>query len=381
MRPAPHLNAMQPAARVASLRPSPIRQLSEGAPADAIPLGLGEPTWALPEPGRRALAAFSGTCTYGPTAGLPELRRAVAAYHRADVEEVLITSGSEEALFALLQAWVEPGAKVLMSDPGFVAYESLTTLAGGEVRTYPLDAGRRFRLDADALIARLDEPGLRVVILNHPCNPTGGGATLEALRRVAEACEARGLLLISDEVYRDLHFGAPQPSLRDVSAAGVITSSVSKGWGAPGLRVGWMVGDPKWLAPARTVHAFAVTTAAHPAQVAARALIEASGEVLPAARREVALRFEALAEAMKEHFHQEIAPPDGAFYHWLPLPASAHADPMAFALRLRDEARVVLVPGIIFGEGGRGHARLSFAASPEQIREGVRRLAPFWRMP
>jgi aspartate/methionine/tyrosine aminotransferase len=370
---------MKPASRVASLRPSPIRQLSEGAPAGAIPLGLGEPTWDLPAPARRALAALEGPCPYGPNAGLPELRRAVAAYHRVPEGDVLITSGSEEALFALLQAWIEPGAKVLVPDPGFVAYEKLTILAGGEVRTYPLDAADRFRLDAEALIAKLDEPGLRAVILNHPSNPTGGGASLDALRRVAEACEARDLLLISDEVYKDLHFGAPNPSLRDVTSTGVVTSSVSKGWGGPGLRVGWMVGDERWIAPARTVHAFAVTAASQPSQLAALALLDHSTEILEAARREVGLRFEALAQAMREHFHQDLAPPDGAFYHWLPLPVSVHADPLAFALRLRDEARVVLVPGLVFGEGGRGFARLSFAASPDQIREGVRRLAPFWR--
>lgn len=367
---------IRPATRLSALKPSPIRALSEGAPADAIPLGLGEPTWPLPEPGRRALAAFEGVCAYGPTAGLPELRAAIAAYHRAAAEEVLVTTGSEEALYALLQAWVEPGDRVLMSDPGFVAYRSIATLAGAETITYPLDVAGR--LDPEALLARLHTPGLKAVILNHPGNPTGGGASREGLRRVAEACEARGLLLISDEVYRDLTLGAPNPSLRDVSTYGVVTSSVSKAWGAPGLRVGWAVGDSRWLTPARTVHAFAVTTAALPSQRAALALIESSDTVLPAARAELRIRWEALAEALATHLGRRPAPPDGAFYHWLPLPATAHADPTAFCLRLRDEGKVVLVPGLVFGEGGRSHARLSFAASPEQLGEGVRRLAPFW---
>ena len=369
---------IRPAARLASLKPSPIRALSEGAAPDAIPLGLGEPTWALPEPARKALAAFEGVCAYGPTVGLPELRKALAAYHDGEPDEVLVTTGSEEALFALLHAWVEPGDKVLMSDPGFVAYRSIATLAGAETITYALDAANRFRLDADAVLAQLDTPGLKAVILNHPCNPTGGGADRDALRRVAEACEARGLLLISDEVYKDLHFGTPNPSLREVSRYGVVTSSVSKGWGGPGLRVGWMVGDPAWIGPARTVHAFAVSTAALPAQRAALALVEASETVLADARRELHARWEALASALKEHLDQEATPPDGAFYHWMALPPSAHADPMAFCLRLRDEAKVVLVPGLVFGEAGRPFARLSFAASPEQLREGVRRLAPFW---
>ncbi len=369
---------IHPARRVAGVKPSAIRILSDGVGPEVIPLGLGEPTWALPEPGRKALAAFEGRCGYGPTPGLPELRAAIAAFHCATPEEVLVTAGSEEALYALIHAWLEPGDALLMSDPGFVAYRSLAELAGAEALTYPLDAANRFRLDPDALIARLDAPNLKAVILNHPCNPTGGGASREALRRVAEACEARGLLLISDEVYRDLHFGTPNPSLRDVSTYGVVTSSMSKAWGGPGLRVGWMVGDAKWIAPARTIHAYAVTTAAMPSQRAALAMLEASDSIFSEARRELSSRFEALAAALKEHRGEVALPPDGAFYHLLPLPQAAHADPMSFCLRLKEEAKVILIPGLVFGEAGRPFARLSFAASPEQIAEGVKRLAPFW---
>ena len=102
-------------------------------------------------------------------------------------------------------------------------------------------------------------------------------------------------------------------------------------------------------------------------------------EVLPQGRREIALRWEALASAWLDHFGETLAPPAGSFYHWLQLPQGR--DPMAFCLRLRDEAKVVLIPGTAFGEGGQGWARLSFAAQPGQIREGVRRLAELWRRP
>lgn len=369
---------MRPPLRQAALRPSPIRIVSDGAPPDAIPLGLGEPTWDLPKPAREALSAFRGSCGYGPTAGLPELRRAIAAYHGATEEEVLVTTGSQGALSALFQAWIEPGDKVLIPDPGFLAYRSVAAFAGADVITYPLAAGDRFRLDAGALIARLDEPGLRIVVLNHPCNPTGGGARAEDLGQVAAACASRDLLLVSDEVYKELHFDRRNPSLRDVGSYGVVLSSVSKAWGGPGLRVGWMVGDPKWLAPARTAHAYAATSAARPSQIAARALLEATTEVVPAARRELRARWEALSDALRTFLGTSAEPPDGSFYYWLALPSSVHGDPLAFCLRLRDEGRVVLVPGIAFGEGGRGYARLSFAAPPEQLREGVKRLAPFF---
>ena len=156
-------------------------------------------------------------------------------------------------------------------------------------------------------------------------------------------------------------------------------SSVSKGWGAPGLRVGWAIGDPAWLTPARVVHGYAVTGTATPAQWAALALLEHSDAILAEARAAIGGRWEALAEALWEHLGQAVTPPDGTFYHFMPLPPSAQADPLAFALRLRDEAKVVVIPGLAFGEGGRGHVRLSFAATPEQLREGVKRLAPYWR--
>ena len=370
---------MNVASRLSLLKPSPIRAITDGTPPGAIPLGLGEPTWDLPEVARKALLRDPGPCPYVPHAGLSELRKAVAAFHGAHVDEVLITTGSQGALFSLFQAWVEPGTKVLVPDPGFVAYPALARMAGAEPVPYPLSKDR-FRLDADALIRVLDAtPEASAVILNLPSNPTGGGGSLTALKRVANACIARGVLLISDEVYRDLHFGTRCPSLRDVTDRGVVTSSVSKGWGAPGLRVGWAVGDPAWLVPARTVHGYAVTGTATPAQWAALALIEHSEAVLAEARAAVQQRWEALAVALREELGQTVTAPDGTFYHFMALPEAAHTDPVAFALKLRDEAKVVLIPGLAFGEGGRGHARLSFAATPDQLREGVRRLAPYWK--
>lgn len=371
---------MDPAPRIGSIGLSPIRLFTQGAPADAIPMGLGEPTWDLPEPARRALARTSGPCDYGPNAGLLELRQALATWYGADLEEVLVTSGSEGALFSLLMAWLGPGDEVLIPDPGFTAYPFLARIAQAEAVPYPLSSAQRFRLDAQAFLACLEaHPRAKAAILNHPGNPTGGGAALEDLKTIAQACQARGLLLISDEVYRELHFGVRPPSLRDAGSYGVVLSSMSKGWAAPGLRVGWAVGDPRWLAPARSIHAFAVTAAAAPCQRAALALLEASDEVLPQGRREIALRWEALASVWKEQFSEVLTPPAGAFYHWLALPSQP--DPMAFCLRLRDEAKVVLTPGSAFGAAGRNHARLSFAAHPEQIREGVRRIAGYWEPP
>ncbi len=365
------------ASRLAALPPSPIRRVSEGAPAGAIPLGLGEPTWALPEPARRALAAEAGACAYGPNAGLPELREVLAQRHGAKVSEVRITCGAQGALFALMQGLLEPGDQVLVPDPGFPAYAALARLAGAEPVAYPLDPDS-FRLSAAAFREALAEaPRARLAVFNHPANPTGAGASRTEVEGALGACAARGVVAVGDEVYRELHFGTRSVSLRDVDPTALVISSVSKGWGAPGLRVGWMVGPEALVQSAGGLHAWAVTAAAAPCQRAALALLEASETVLPAARRELELRWNTLASAWEEDVGTLLVRPDGAFYAWLPLPPGER-DALAFCLRLRDEAGVVLVPGSAFGPGGEGYVRLSFGARLEHITEGVRRLGSHW---
>jgi aspartate/methionine/tyrosine aminotransferase len=369
---------VNPAARLAQLQPSPIRALSEGAPPGAVAMGLGEPGWDLPEPARQALARQRGPCAYGPNAGLPALREAVAAFHGVGPDQTMLACGSQGALFALFQAWLEPGAAVLVPDPGFLAYPALARLAGAEPVPYPLATD--FALDADAFRAVLDHcPQAKVAVINHPGNPTGAGASRQALEAVAAACAARGVLLLSDEVYRELALGERGPSLLECSDAGVVLGSVSKAWGAPGLRVGWALGPAARLAPARLVHAYMVTAPARPAQEAALALLEASDRVLAEARAHLRRRWQAFAQAYREAFGQDPTPAAGGFYHWQPLPPAARADPMAFCLRLRDQGGVVVVPGSAFGPAGAGHLRLSYAGDPAQIQEGLRRLGPYWR--
>ncbi len=389
------VGAMPVAGRLRGIETSPIRTISEGAPPGAIPLGLGQPGWPMAEVGWQALVGQgSGNCGYSPHAGLEEIRDALAERHRVTHAEVFVTCGAEGAFANLFTAWLGIGDRVLVPDPGFVAYPTLARLCDAEPIPYPLVAtnfdGRvNYRLDADEIISRLDTERLKVVVLNHPSNPTGGGATTNQLRRVAEACEERSLLLISDEVYRELTIGQPQPSLRE-TGLGVVVESLSKAWAAPGLRIGWCVGDPRWLQPARVVQGFTVIAAATPSQRAATALLRAGEPVLEEGRRQLRVRWSALREAMAEHL-PDVAPiePDGGFYSWLPLPhlnsVGSGSDAMTFCLRARDEAGVVLIPGSAFGfdtESGRsasGHFRLSFATEPTLIREGIRRLATIWR--
>ncbi|WP_298887017.1 pyridoxal phosphate-dependent aminotransferase [uncultured Serinicoccus sp.] len=376
--------------------------MSLDAPADAVDLGLGEPGWGAPDAGTRT-AVPAPSLSYGPNTSDPALVRAVAGYassptHDVAPEQVMVTAGSQAALFALFQAWVEPGSTVLVPDPGFVAYPTLARLCGATPVGYPLGADGD--LDADALVALLGEqPHTSLVVLNHPANPTGGLASERALSRVAEACAERGVLLVSDEVYAELWVDRRPVSLRDVSAEGVVLGSMSKAFAAPGLRIGWALGDPEVLAPARLLHNAMTTAPSRLSQAAALALLGAAEEVLPAAREELRVRW-ATVDRVAPHLHTSghrflgdghqkamfRTATRAGFYLWLALPGhlagAAYADPVgteAFALQLRDEGRVTTIPGTAFGPGGAGCLRVSLGGPVDELEEGLRRLAPWWK--
>lgn len=357
--------------------------MGSGAPEGCVSLGLGEPSWPLPEVAARAIAGSfmpGQACLYGQNAGTPELRASLSVFLGYPEDSFMLAAGSQAALFALFQAWAGEGDEVLVPDPGFVAYPTLAGLAGAKVRPYTLaDDGSLDPVLFDLALAA--SPGARLAVVNHPANPTGGGADPGALLAVARSCEKRGVVLVSDEVYRDLYLGdRPAGVLDGGSLPGVVAlGSMSKAFAAPGLRVGWAYGDPEVLAPARLVHNAMTSCLSRPAQAAATALLDAAGLVVAGSRRQLAARWSAFEEACAQYFPGE-SPPSmsaGGFYHWMRLPELDGKDETAFCLRIRDEAGVIVVPGIAFGSRGSGRVRVSWAGQPRDIREGVRRLAGF----
>jgi len=358
--------------------------MGQGAPAVCVSLGLGEPSWQLPEVASAALAAAfapGAACSYGPNAGTPELRQALSAWLGAGEDSVMLAAGSQAALFALFQAWLGDGDEALVPDPGFVAYPTLAAMAGARVVAYPLaddgslDPGRF----ADALSRA---PRARIAIINHPSNPTGAGAGPRQLAELARLCQARDVVLVSDEVYRDLHLGARPAGILDGGPLpGVVAlGSMSKAFAAPGLRVGWAWGDPEVLAPARLVHNAMTSCLSRPAQSAAAAILGEADDVVAESRRQLAVRRASFEAAFNEAFPTSPPPvlPAGGFYHWLALPDLGGEDPVRFCLRVRDEGKVIVVPGIAFGSRGAGHVRLSWGGDPADTAEGLRRLAPYW---
>ncbi|MDA8020011.1 MAG: pyridoxal phosphate-dependent aminotransferase [Thermoanaerobaculia bacterium] len=337
-----------------------------------VNLALGEPSWPLPAPACRALRRIE-RCGYGAHEGEQALRREIAAYEGVSEEEVLVTAGAQAALFAVAQTYLGPGDAALVPSPGFPAYGALTELAGARAVPYPLIEASQ-GLEAGPLIELLRRTThVKLLFLNHPGNPTGCLVSEENLRRIAEACEERGVQVVADEVYRELRcppFPRSPVSLRTVSDKGFLVGSLSKAWAAPGLRVGWLVGDPGLLAPCRAFHAAMTSHAATTSQAAALALLQHRHAILRSAREHLAERWDALDAAWQELTGQQPVLSRTGLYHWFPV----GEDDATFCRKARN-AGVALVPGSAFGQQGRGHVRLSAGASPDAIRDGVHRLA------
>ncbi|MGB5952668.1 MAG: pyridoxal phosphate-dependent aminotransferase [Ornithinimicrobium sp.] len=373
--------APQPPPRTHGLSTSLIRSFAAAAPDGNISLALGEPGWSLPHNAREALARWAGEvgrCAYGPNQGMPELRAVLRARLEVSDEHLMITAGSQAALFAVITAHVRAGDQVWVPNPGFPAYRTLVHLAGGITCEYPLAADGSLDASAliDALENRLRQTGQHpaMLVLNHPSNPTGGGASVTELSRVVEMCEQRDIIVLSDEVYRELPTQDIQPSVRSVSERPIVTESVSKAWAAPGLRVGWASGPPELLAPATLVHNAMNTAPAMPSQVAATALLADSDQVLKHSGEELRARW----DLFEQHAPAGLTDvrPAGGFYSWVPVPLlSQRCD--GWAIGLRDHGGVSVVPGSAFGSAGAGRVRISVGGPRDELVEGLARIATF----
>jgi aspartate/methionine/tyrosine aminotransferase len=373
------------AERVAGLSPSIIREMFARRRPTSIDLSLGEP--ALPPEDEVLDAAWhalrAGPQGYTPNAGLDELRAAVAAHHalpgRGAAGNVIVTVGSEEAVFLTLASLLDPGDAVLCPEPGYPAYRGIARMLGAEGHTYGIDRASGLVARADAIEAALT-PRTRVVVLNSPSNPFGTLDDPQELARIAALAEARGFWVLSDEIYADLYYGDTRPpSIAPLTERALLVSGLSKSCAMTGLRLGYVVAPAAIVPKMILAHQLMVTCAPRIAQLAALEVFrrpELLGRHRPFyAEARAALREAALA-----------LPPDaplllgdGAFYAILDVSAHHGGDPLALAIALLEAEDVVAVPGIAFGPSGAWFMRLSYAVGAAQAREGLTRIARFLR--
>lgn len=366
------------AGRLSGIRRTLIRRIFDEAPPGAINLGLGQPD--LPTPPAPSLAGIAGIVEgrtgYTVTAGDSELRQTLAAHYEPFASgpgHVLVTVGSQEALYLACLGLLEPDAELLYPDPGYPAYPVVASLVGATATAYPLRAERGFRLDPDDVAARLSEK-TGAVILCSPSNPTGACAAADDLRALTGLLEERGIPWISDEIYSGFVYDDAFVSPAETGhGKGLVVSSLSKDASMTGWRVGWVVGPPAVIRGLTAAHQYLVTCAPSVSQQAALAAFSPAGL---AERGRYLERFRGRRAAMGEELRRidgiRFRFPDGAFYFFVDV--SRFGDSLVLARRILERRQVITIPGEAFGELGAGFLRISFAASEQEIREGVRRI-------
>lgn len=355
--------------RMRNIEASGIRKAFELAKKmkDPINLSIGLPDFDVPLPVQDAAceAVRSGYNAYTVTMGLPELREKLQA--KVDQEfrhpdrQVIVTSGTSGGLLLAICCTVNPGDEVILFDPYFVMYGNLVALAGGVpvfVDTYP-----NFRISLEKVAGAIS-PRTKCVVVNSPGNPTGVVASSDELKELASLCKDRGILLISDEVYKAFAYDAPFASPASWNAETVVVDGFSKTYGMTGWRLGFAHGPSRLIQEMAKLQQFTFVCAPSPLQKAVVSALDLDLSSQINAYRE---KRDRVLSALEGYY--ELSRPDGAFYAFPKVPPgfASGTDFVARAI----EHHLLVIPGNVFSRRDT-HFRMSYAVDDRSLDRGLR---------
>jgi aspartate aminotransferase/aminotransferase len=354
------------AERMRHIESSGIRKVFELARSlkDPVNLSIGQPDFDVPEAVKAAAHAAidQGANAYTVTQGIAELRAKIQAdvhtrYRQAD-REVFVTSGTSGGLVLALCCTVNPGDEVIVFDPYFVMYPHLVTLAGG--RTVYVDTYPDFSIDVDRVRAALT-PRTKAILVNSPANPTGRVYSREVLRDLANLARQRGVLLLSDEVYRVFCYDQPFVSPAEFNEDVLVFDGFSKAYGMTGWRLGFAHGPRRIIEEMIKLQQFTFVCAPSIVQHAGLAAwdYDVSGIVTDYRRKR-----DRIWDGLKDRY--ELVRPEGAFYAFPKAPHGSGSDFVAEAIR----NNLLLIPGNVFSARDT-HFRLSYAADDRTLDRGI----------
>jgi len=354
-----------------------------------IRLGIGEPDFGAPPAVREAMRTVMDgrPLPYTSALGLPALRQAIAGFYRdrhdvtVDPARIAVTSGASSALLLAIAATTDPGDEVILADPSYPCNRQLVESFGGRVVSVPAGPETRYQLTAGSVSGAWSEH-TRTVMVASPSNPTGTSIPFAELEAICALARERGAWRLIDEIYLDLSDpapdGRPPRSVLSTDPDAIVVNSFSKYFGMTGWRLGWAV-LPEVLVPAVSnlaMHYFLCASA--PAQQAALAAFTPESLAVCEERRlELAARRALVLDGLARIGLPVPAIPDGAFYVYFDVTGTG-LTAWEFCRRALAEVHVALTPGTDFGaHTADTHVRLSYAASRDELREGLRRLADF----
>jgi aspartate aminotransferase len=362
----------------------------KAAGEDVLDLGVGEPDFDTPMPAAQAgvQAIQKGFTRYPPNVGIAELRRGIAHQlsvmsggRRVDPEQIVVSSGSKQAIFNACFSLFGPKDRVLIPSPAWVSYPQIVHLTRAEPVLVPGDPEWGLKVSVRDL-DRASHKLTRGLILCSPCNPTGAVYTQAELRAIAEWARKNEIWIISDEIYRRIYYGpGPAPSLLDLPdellERTVVIYGASKAYAMTGWRIGASLAPPHVTKAMAALQSHTTTGANHPAQWAAATAF--TDERVDAEVTRMVSAFRRRRDYLVERFRSEVpgiefVEPHGAFYFFFRVDGIRDSDPVSgqsFCEQLMREEGVALVPGTAFADDR--WVRLSYAVSDSDLEKGLDR--------
>lgn len=354
------------AQRTRSFDSSGIRKVFDlaGSMESPIDLSIGQPDYDVPAPVRAACidAIESGKNNYALTQGIPVLREKLQSridqhYGHAD-RSLFVCSGTSGGLVLTLLSLVNPGDEVIVFDPYFVMYESLTRLVGGVpvlISTYP-----DFQIPLDRVAEAITDK-TKLILLNSPANPTGAMATPELIQGLAELAARHDVALISDEIYSEFCYDQPFVSPAEYNERTIVIDGFSKNYAMTGWRLGFVHGPHEIIDAMVKVQQYTFVCAPHPVQWAGAAAMDLDVQPYIEAYHK---KRDMIVAGLSDLY--EIANPNGAFYVFPKAPWGTGTEFVTKAI----EHNLLIIPGNVFSRQDT-HFRISYAAPDAVIEQGI----------
>ncbi len=361
---------------------------------NVIGFGAGEPDFPTPQSIVDAAVAAAREPRhhhYSPTAGLPELRAAIAHKTKRDsgfdvaAEQVLVTNGGKHAVYNTFQVLCDPGDEVLLPAPYWTSYPEVITLGGGVPVELPTTEASGFRVSIEQLDAAVT-PRTKALLFVSPSNPTGAVYPPDEVEAIGRWALDRGIWIVTDEIYEHLtydgHVFSSMPGLvPELADTCVILNGVAKTYAMTGWRVGWMIGPRDVIGAATNLQSHSTSNVSNVAQAAALAAVSGDLEAVAQMREAFARRGKVMYEMLAAIPGVACLEPQGAFYCFPSFEGVLGREiggrrpqtTLELCEVLLDAAKVAIVPGEAFGAPG--YARLSFALGDDDLGEGIRRIA------